>query len=58
MHCALDESIQHETGLIYRFRKHFRAANEKCDGDMAERLWDKSAKLVQLDERMARAAAN
>lgn len=58
MYCALDKSIQNETGQIYRFRSRFNRANEKIDGELAKSLWEKSSELVGLDKRMARGRVN
>lgn len=54
MYCALDKSVEDETGQIYRFRKHFNKANEKIDNELAKSLWEKSSELVKLSERLAR----
>lgn len=54
MYCALDKSIENETGQIYRFRKHFNKANDKIDNELAKSLWEKSSELVKLNERVAR----
>lgn len=54
MYCALEKSIKEETGQVYRFRKPFHEANEKLDGELAKRLWEKSSELVRLNERLAR----
>ncbi|XP_037037132.1 retinol dehydrogenase 12-like isoform X2 [Bradysia coprophila] len=54
MFCALENRIKGETGMVYRFRKHFHKANKNLDADFAERLWDKSSEMVRLDERLRR----
>ncbi|KAJ6636427.1 Retinol dehydrogenase 12, partial [Pseudolycoriella hygida] len=54
MYCALDKGIEHETGQIYRFRKHFDKANERLDSELAKSLWEKSSEMVRLSERMSR----
>lgn len=52
--CALDESIQNETGKMYRFRKYFGAAEKRLDDQLARNLWEKSSQMAQLPERLAR----
>ncbi len=54
MFCALENSIKHESGQVFRFRKLFHQANEKLDAELANRLWKKSSEMVRLDERLAR----
>lgn len=56
MFCALENSIKNESGLIYRFRKHFDEANEILDDQLAKRLWERSSEMVRLKERLNRVA--
>ncbi|XP_037037133.1 retinol dehydrogenase 11-like isoform X3 [Bradysia coprophila] len=58
MYCALDKTIQDETGQIYRFRKHFNKANEKVNAELAKSLWEKSSEMVRLNERLERITKN
>lgn len=54
MFCALENNIKHESGKVYRFRKHFRQANRKLDDKLANGLWERSVELVRLNERLAK----
>lgn len=58
MFCALEKCIENESGKVYRFRKQFDKANKRLDNDLAEKLCDKSATLVRLNERLARVKNN
>ncbi|ODN03818.1 Retinol dehydrogenase 11 [Orchesella cincta] len=40
LHCALSKKCAQESGLIYRFSKHFNSAMKRLDTKMASRLWE------------------
>lgn len=54
MHCALEKSIENDNGKMYRFRKRFHKANKKVDSYSERHLYETSAKLVKLNERLTR----
>lgn len=54
MFCALEKSIENESGKMYRFRKQFDRVNKRLDNDLAKKLCETSATLVKLNERLSR----
>jgi len=41
MYCALDKSIENETGKMYSLRRHFSHANKRLDDQLAKNLFEK-----------------
>lgn len=58
MYCALEKSIENETGKMYRYRKQYEKVNKRLDSNLAKRLCEKSVVLVKLNERLARIKNN
>lgn len=49
LHCATEESLENESGRIYRDCKLFEPKN-KLDPEIARQLWDVSSKMTGITE--------
>ncbi|XP_033126834.1 retinol dehydrogenase 12-like [Anneissia japonica] len=49
IHCAVEESLENETGFYYSDCKRVKASRKAQDEEAAKKLWDMSAQMVNLD---------
>ncbi|CAG2171038.1 unnamed protein product [Oppiella nova] len=52
LYCALEDSIENKSGFYYQDCKRFELSPIAMDDTVAERLWDLSVDLVNLEEHL------